>query len=195
MRGQHMSRRPRHQWISARVGYGFQARIKPARIVPFHRLLRVEQLEDRRLLATITVDTLTDGIGVPGTSLREAISQAAPNDTIKFSVNGTITLGALGQLSIDKNLTINGPGSGLLTVKAFDPTPATKNGDGSRIFNIDDANAALKTVSISGLTLTGGDLNGKGGAIFSAENLTLASSVLSGNSTSDANLNNGGAIY
>ncbi len=43
------------------------------------------------------------------------------------------------------------------------------NGDGSRVFNIDDGNAGnLLDVSISGLTLTGGDVTGGGGAISHA---------------------------
>ena len=48
------------------------------------------------------------------------------------------------------------------------------NGDGSRLFNIDDGNAAEeKSVAISGLTLTGGDVFGDGGGIRNAENLTV----------------------
>ena len=78
-------------------------------IFPYRRRLRIEPLEERRLLATITVDTLTDGIGVPGTSLREAIAAASANDTINFSVTGTINLTNLGELTINKNVTINGP--------------------------------------------------------------------------------------
>src|SRR5262245_57530672 len=59
---------------------------------PFRRRLRIEALEDRRLLTTITVDTLADGIGVPGTSLREALAAAGTGDTINFSVTGQINL-------------------------------------------------------------------------------------------------------
>src|SRR5882757_1385246 len=108
----------------------------------YARRLRFETLETRRVLS-ITVDTLVDennGVGVgAGTSLREAIAAAAAGDTIDFSVTGTINLSvgasnSTKQLTINKNLTINGPGASLLTIKAFDPTPATKNGDGSRVF-------------------------------------------------------------
>jgi predicted outer membrane repeat protein len=170
-----------------------------------NRRLRFEPLEDRRLLS-ITVDTLVDendGVGVgTGTSLREAIAAAAPGDTINFAVTGTINLsiGATNstkQLSIDKSLTIQGPGAGLLTIKAFDPTPTQKNGDGSRVFTIDDGNAAaLSNVSISGLAIAGGDINTAGGAIFTKENLTLANSVVSGNTTTQSSRTAGGAgIY
>src|SRR5262249_16650523 len=113
------------------------------------RQLRFERLESRQLLS-ITVDTLVDennGVGLgAGTSLREAIAAAASGDTIDFSVTGTISLSVGSgntnhQLTINKNLTINGPGANLLTIQAFDPTPATKNGDGSRVFSIDNGNS------------------------------------------------------
>ena len=146
---------------------------------PYRRRLRVEPLEDRRLLATITVDTLVDGTGVPGTSLREAIAAAAASDTINFSVNGTINLISTGQLTINKNLTISGPGANLLTIQAYNPSPTA--GNGSRIFNVDDgSSSSTKTVSISGLTLAGGDVTGDGGAIRTLENLTLTNSIVSG---------------
>ena len=55
-----------------------------------------EALEDRRLLATITVNTLLDpATPVAGfTSLREAIAEAGPGHTIDFSpgLSGTIDL-------------------------------------------------------------------------------------------------------
>jgi hypothetical protein len=165
----------------------------------------VELLEDRRLLS-ITVDTLLDennGIGIGSVSLRDAIVAAAAGETIDFSPNltsggpATITL-THGQLTISKSLTINGPGAGLLTVDASgnDPTPDAKDGNGSRVFFIDDATDNLRTVLISGLTLTGGDVRGGGGAILARENLTVADSVISGNAaTTTTGLDGGGGIY
>src|SRR5262245_49532275 len=89
------------------------------------RALRVELLEDRRLL-TITVNTLVDennGVGVGGVSLREAVSAAVAGETINFAA--TLTSGGAatmlltaGQIAISQNLTINGPGAGLLTIDA-----------------------------------------------------------------------------
>ena len=65
--------------------------------------------------ATITVTNTNDsGIG----SLRQAISDSSPGDTIDFdsSLNGlTITL-TTGELLIDKDLSIIGPGANLLAV-------------------------------------------------------------------------------
>jgi hypothetical protein len=67
---------------------------------PHNRRLRLEPLEDRRMLA-ITVDSLVDeadGSIIDGSiidgdiSLRDAISAATADETIDFSVNGTINL-------------------------------------------------------------------------------------------------------
>ena len=83
------------------------------RLFSFYRRLRMEPLEDRRLLS-ITVNSLVDeqdGNIVDGdVSLRDAIANAASGETINFSVTGTINLTGLGDLVINKNLTINGPG-------------------------------------------------------------------------------------
>src|SRR6185503_17346012 len=61
--------------------------------------------------ATVT-NTADDGPG----SLRETIASAAPGDTIDFAVNGPITLTS-GELVIEKDLTILGPGSGALLIQ------------------------------------------------------------------------------
>ena len=62
---------------------------------PFLRQLRIEPLEDRRLLS-ITVNTLVDeadgSIVDDDISLRDAIALAAAGETINFSVTGTINL-------------------------------------------------------------------------------------------------------
>src|SRR5947208_602617 len=67
-----------------------------------------EVLEDRRLLSTLTVlNTQDSGAG----SLRQAIHDAASNDTVQFNLpatDSTITLTG-GALVIDKSLTITGP--------------------------------------------------------------------------------------
>src|SRR5438045_5818341 len=65
--------------------------------------------------ATLTVTTTADsGVG----SLRAALAASSDGDTIQFdsALNGqTISLTS-GELVIDKNITINAPGSNLLTV-------------------------------------------------------------------------------
>jgi hypothetical protein len=198
-----MSRQARHDWILSGVrGGGRWGRKRRATggSFPFSRRLRIEPLEDRRLLALVTVTTLNDTVdfndGV--TSLREAIfatNLVGGPDTIDFAPSLTsggpaALLLTQGELKITDALSINGPGASLLTIDASgnDPTPNVNNGDGSRVFNIDDLNLATQfDVSISGLTLTGGDLGGgsagSGGAIFTRENLSISGSTIRGNST------------
>ncbi|MEZ6071252.1 MAG: hypothetical protein R3C10_13505 [Pirellulales bacterium] len=146
------------------------------------RRLHGEPLEERRLLS-ITVNTLVDeadgNISDGDVSLRDAIALAPSGETINFADSlrgGTITL-TLGELVIDKSLSIDGPGADLLTVDASgnDPTPDSvltddatiaDDGDGSRVFNIDDGNShSQATVTLSGLTISGGDVTGVGGGI------------------------------
>src|SRR3954471_19727756 len=163
----------------------------------YRRALRYEPLEDRRLLAVVTVDTLADTVDFNDghTSLREAIfatNLVAGADTINFApsltANGPATiLLTQGELKITDALTINGPGASVLTIDASgnDPTPNLNNGDGIRIFNIDDGNLThVLVVSIGDLKLTGGDVFGTGGAIRNRENLTVNRSTISGNATS-----------
>ena len=154
-------------------------------------ILRFEPLENRRLLAVVTVTTLSDTINFNDgvTSLREAMfaTNTVPGaDTIDFApsltAGGTakITL-SQGELSIIDSLAINGPGASLLSIDA-----AGK----SRIFNI--ANK-LGDVAISGLTLTHGSLvDTSGGAIFaSVKNLQLSGIVATNNTVGKGN---GGAV-
>lgn len=131
-----------------------------------------ETLENRLLLATITVDTLADeldGSIVDGdVSLRDAITNAAANDTINFSVNGRLEL-TLGELVVSQNLTISGPGAELLTISG---------NDSSRVFRINGGTVHLAHLEIADGRAQGGDGgdsefgggggggNGMGGAIF-----------------------------
>ena len=149
-----MSRLVRHDWFLSRVRPGHRQathRRAMASSFPFRRRLRIEPLEDRRLLAAVTVNTILDTVDFNDglTSLREAIfatNLVGGADTIEFDVAltragaATITL-TQGKLAITDSLTINGPGSNLLTIDASgnDPTPDVNNGDGSQVFNIDDA--------------------------------------------------------
>ncbi|QDT00843.1 tail fiber protein [Adhaeretor mobilis] len=142
------------------------------------RQLRFESLEDRRLLAALTVSSLDDTLD--GGSLREAINVANGNgeaDTIEFSLSGTINLGS--QLpTITTDMNIVGPGAELLTIDAGNGTDGLfATGDGFRIFSIDSLTPIQ--VEISDLTLTGGDIgtpisgSTAGGAILNHENLLL----------------------
>ncbi|MBA4106855.1 MAG: hypothetical protein C0485_13975 [Pirellula sp.] len=181
---------------------------------PRQRRLRHEPLEDRRMLAGVTVSNGNDVVngtvtsisalvadsGGDGISLREAILAAnadAAADVIDFapSVVGTIQLtnvGHVGELAIQHDLTTNGPGAAVLTIRAFGGAAAA--GDGARIFRIDDGNiATFKSVALSGLMLAGGDVNGDGGAISNFENLSIADATISGN-TAAGGANRGGGV-
>jgi hypothetical protein len=76
---------------------------------------QLEWLAGRDLSSTLTVtNNLDSGAG----SLRAAIAAAQPDDVIRFApdLDGqTITLTS-GELDITQDLTIRGPGAGLLTV-------------------------------------------------------------------------------
>jgi hypothetical protein len=155
--------------------------------------------------AFFVVDTLNDesdgNFSSGDRSLREAIGLAFGSvglETITFA--GSLTSGGpativltLGELAIRDTLTISGPGSGLLTIDASgnDPTPLLDNGDGSRVFNVDDGSSQIIiSVSISGLTLTHGDSAAEGGGIRNAESLTITNAAISDNSSG----NEGGGV-
>ena len=148
-----------------------------------HRRLRVEPLEDRRMLAVFTVDNLDDaGVG----SLRQAIDDANANlgaDTVEFQAGlaGTIAL-STGEMTITDELTIDGPGAEDLTVDAQ---------QNSRIFRITPASGP---VTLEGLHLTGGAATGNGGAILSETLglLSIESSVISDSSAVAADFREGG---
>jgi hypothetical protein len=161
------------------------------------RPLRFESLEDRRLLAVFSVDNLNDsGAGSLRAAIDAANLSAGTPDEITFSVTGTINIAS--QLpTITDALTITGPGANLLTINAgngTDDLPGTT--DGYRVFNIDNGSASLINVAISGLTLTGGDTLGQGGAILNREHLTLTASTVSGNASDDGGgiANSGGTL-
>jgi CSLREA domain-containing protein len=155
---------------------------------------------------TSSITTLVADNGGDGISLREAVIAAASGDTVNFSPqfianNGnfvTIQLSGNdddvgGAIDINKSLTIEGPGSHQVIVKAFDPDPSGQNdGDGDRVFYINAP--GLANVTISGLTITGGDVTGAGGAILNNENLTIRDSVITGNSARGG-AGTGGAIW
>jgi hypothetical protein len=108
---------------------------------------RLEQLEDRLVPSTLTVLNLNDsGAG----SLRDVVAAAAAGDPIDFAVTGVITLTS-GELAVNQNLTISGPGASVLAVSG---------NDASRIFNV----GPTATMDISNLTLTAGNAVTGGGS-------------------------------
>ena len=171
-------------WFTSRIPRQKTGRklARQTRFVP-----RLESLEDRTVLSTLTVlNNLDSGAG----SLRAAIKHASSGDTIIFapSLDGqTITLTS-DQLAINKSLDIEGPGPSLLAVSGHDT---------NRIFDVSGG----VTVTIAGLTLTHGlgkgDVQGQnsgaagGGALLNGGGIVnLANDVFSSNQA----VNHGGAI-
>jgi parallel beta-helix repeat protein len=166
-------------------------RVRPASY--FRSRLFVQSLEARDVPATFTVTNTADsGAG----SLRQAILNANASvnvpDTISFDATAfatpqTITLTS-GELLITDDLTINGPGVGLLTVSG---------NNASRVFDINLLNRVLN-VTMSGMTITGGRItSGDGGGMYTAdENVTLNNMVISGNTVAGGATNDdsGGGI-
>ncbi len=116
--------------------------------------------------ATITVTNTNDsGAG----SLRQALADAYNGDTIDFGVTGTITL-TTGELLVDKNVTISGPGAAILAVDA---------NHASRAFHV----SRWITATIAGLSITNGTAEGDGGGGIHNDHATLAidNCMVSGN--------------
>ncbi len=134
---------------------------------------------------TITVTSLADD-GSAGT-LRKGIEATGSGGTINFQASlfstgpGTITL-TQGELTIGRNMAIVGPGATTLSISGNNSSP---------VFNIQSG----ATVTISGLTITGGVTNGapggdpngdgataQGGGIFNAGTLTLKNCLIQNSS-------------
>jgi hypothetical protein len=158
--------------------------------------LHLEGLEDRTLLSTpptFTVNLAGDlgkGSGNSG-DIRYVINRA--NDprnadaVIQFDTNAigsnTITL-THGELDISNSINIKGPGAGALTISGDAtgnlPTAGTAS---SRVFNI---TSPLATVTIVGLTITGGNGSptksltpgNQGGDIFNGGTLLLQNDII-----------------
>ncbi|QDT04721.1 putative outer membrane protein PmpB precursor [Rubripirellula lacrimiformis] len=165
------------------------------------RRLHAEGLEARRLLAAYVVDTVDDSTAVDGlVSLREAIEAANTNsavgdaiagegaatDTITFAAGlsaMTITLGS--ELSIVDSLDISLGAGENITVDG---------GGNGRVFSVGTGSTS---VSISGITLSGGVAD-NGGAILVAagESLVLDGVTLTSNEANgDAATEGGGALF
>jgi hypothetical protein len=135
----------------------------------------IEFLESRIAPATFLVTNLNDaGQG----SLRDAIAQA--NDrpgadliVFKAGLTGMINV-ASGQMAITDTLTLKGPGADKLALNAFIQ---------SRIFLVSDGeNSKDSRLSVSGLSLFAGAVNGGGGgAISSVESLSVKGCVFMDN--------------
>ena len=147
--------------------------------------LVVTQLADENDPSDLDINTFD----INDLSLREAITLANASPAVSsivinipspVGVPQVITVQS--QLNISSSVSIEGPGSGLLTIDAQGGGDNVLDGNGFRIFEITDGNESSSTeVSISGLTLTGGDNSDSGGAISNFENLDLDDVIIVGN--------------
>ena len=162
-------------------------RARPSEDIRRAARLRMEMLEDRLLPATFTVTDTSDNASDTG-SLRYAIDNlasgsAASTNTINFSLpsGSTVTL-SNGALTISQGVTISGPGADLLSVS------------GNNASNVFTINSFGVSVTMSGLTITGGNSSYGAGLLVNAGTLTANNVVVSGNQATQ-NGNGGGGIY
>lgn len=170
-------------WLADRLDLS----LRPASVrkIPARRTFRptLDALEGRWVPSTLTVTSIADkGVG----SLRADIAAARSGDTIDFApgLDGqTITLKS--ELFINKNLTITGPGAGLLTVSG---------NNASRVFEV----APGAQATLSGLTIGNGfAINGAGILVDTGAVLSISDSTLSSNSATKYQkyvANSGGGI-
>lgn len=145
------------------------------------------QIEASNLIVDTLVDENDGNFSAGDLSLREVIALATPGDTITFANSGTISL-TLGELNINKALTINGDIDGNGT-----PDITVSGNNASRVFNIND-NDGQNTISvkISSLEITNGSSSeGSGIYINLSEELVLTNSTLRNNRAKSS----GGAIF
>ena len=151
----------------------------------------IEALEDRLVLTTFTVTSLSDAVRPPTGVLtfRQAISlanadagrNAMHRDTIAFSVSGEIDLTSnLPALSSDT--AVHGPGASSLTIAAQ-----------SVVQDELEVAASAQSVSISGVTLSGSS-SSLGLLVDANASATLTSATITGNAIGGIEIENGAAV-
>lgn len=144
--------------------------------------------------ASITVDTLTDGLGVAGCSLREAIDNANNDnntqggcaagsgaDVITLNVNGTYTLTA-GEIIVSSSITIQ-ENTGVAAM--------ISGNNASRVFNVQTTNGSL---TLNGLMVQNGSATTAGGCIQVGASSGGALTFNNGTLQNCTTTNSGGAI-
>ncbi|PLX00305.1 MAG: hypothetical protein C0593_01205 [Marinilabiliales bacterium] len=156
-------------------------------------------------IADTIIVTNTDDSGTG--SLRQAVLDAAPGDTISFSVSGTITLTS-GEVTLDKDLFILGPGSELLTINGNNASSIFANEfsfSEKPVLHINDLSFAYAyspdgfgalglysdTLSIKGCNFSNSEAKFGGGVYFHGDYFLLDSCQFDNNQC----INTGGAIY
>jgi hypothetical protein len=119
--------------------------------------------------------TVTNGHDSGPGSLRQAILNASPGDTINFAPNVTTVNLSSDELIIDKNLRITGPFAHRVTVRRSTNSPPF------RIFEITSGTVIISGLTISNGSASGLNSDGDGGGIRSSGILTLTDSTILGN--------------
>ncbi len=162
-------------FLYALLSYSLQISLIAGALLP---ILPAQPLRAATLVVNTTADNESDGCGVGACTLREAISDAAPGDTISFSLTYPATVTLSSSLTLSKSLTILGVGASDLAISG---------GGSDRIFSVTSG----VTVTLSGLTLQDGYAAGDGGAIYNAGTLLLEQGYLYDNEATG----DGGGIY
>jgi hypothetical protein len=118
----------------------------------------------------------------PCKTITAAIGKASAGDTVQVAA-GTYSSEPSYPITVGENLTISGAGPGSTTINA---------GGSNSVFTV-----TAGTVSLSGMTITGGKTSGSGGGIDNAGSMTLTDVTLSDNSAPAGNgggINNGGSM-
>lgn len=122
-----------------------------------------------RAQTTILVTSSTDS--GPG-SLRQAVLDAQPGDTITFA-DGLTTINLTSRLTINKTLIIQGPGQDVLTLSG---------GGVTQVLDIYKPVGSNAEVEISGLTISGGGNTSWGAGVWiGGATVTISDSTISGN--------------
>lgn len=133
---------------------------------------------------TKSADTMDGSCTLTDCSLREAIAASDNGDTINFApgISSPISLNSV--LTINKSLTITGPGAALLAIDGQNST---------RVLEIAGGSATIAVV-VTGVTIQHGKADQGGGIYVSKAYLSLAdSAVVSNSATSGSGY--GGGIY
>ncbi|WP_376693187.1 choice-of-anchor Q domain-containing protein [Wenzhouxiangella sp. EGI_FJ10409] len=183
--------------------YEFRQNIKP-KIAPLTAAVSGALAAGSLQAATITVDTLDDGLSTGQCSLRAALYASTTNsdwdgcpagesgqDAIVFAsgLSGTITLGTDGlyfdgsTLPIGQSVSIDGDND--ITIQGTGDAPVFY-----AKYN-DDADYNADTVQIAQVTITGGGGTRGGGILSYANSLQLSDATIDGNVVSEA----GGGVW
>jgi hypothetical protein len=162
--------------VSASAGY-VTPRVPPAASkataqVPTPHTIRPNGLRTVRIVTTVNDNG-------PG-SLRQAIANAAPGDSINFALRLPATIIVSKTLVISKDLTVLGPGPEKLTVMRSG-APSTPS---FRVFQVEDGAVTIAGVTIrNGSAYSGTNIHDNvGGGILNRGILTVRNCVIAGNS-------------